>query len=241
LRTRCPDAGQLGPCVLQLVVGAGELLSLAARVSADVHHQAVPGRPVGKSDLQEGDCNLNRSGSHPVVTEGDDRDGQGHCSRSRRSCSRAVVLRNWPACIATAALTSARWGWHLAAASSACARSRSGRQPHSLQLAAADSYHLLPPHVRQSHLNGVTPGKEGDISDRRPDPHPPPDRHRDRLPGPDAGGGQGVLWWRDRVQRSGAGGLSVRVIGRGGRGGGQEQPALPRSAGRWARPRRHDD
>ena len=61
------------------------------------------------------------------------------------------------------------------------------------------------------------------------------------LPGPDAGGGQGVPWWRDRVQRSGAGGLSVRVIGRGGRGRGHEQPALPRSAGRWALPRRHDD
>ncbi len=45
------------------------------------------------------------------------------------------------------------------------------------------------------------------------------------------GGGGREPWWWIWVQRSGAGGLSVRVISRGGRGRGQEQPALPRPAG----------
>ena len=46
------------------------------------------------------------------------------------------------------------------------------------------------------------------------------------------GGGGREPWWWIWVQRSGAGGLSVRVISRGGGWGrGQEQPALPRSAG----------
>jgi hypothetical protein len=38
------DTGQLGPCVLHPVEGAGELLSLAVRALADVHDQAVPDR-----------------------------------------------------------------------------------------------------------------------------------------------------------------------------------------------------
>jgi hypothetical protein len=49
---------------------------------------------------------------------------------------------------------------------------------------------------------------------------------------PGGGGRESVVVVvRDAVQRFRLGALSVRVISRGGRGRGQEQPALPRSAG----------
>jgi hypothetical protein len=46
------------------------------------------------------------------------------------------------------------------------------------------------------------------------------------------------FWWvvRDTVQRFGLAAFPCGVISRGGRGRGQEQPALPRPAGRYRRP-----
>ena len=50
------------------------------------------------------------------------------------------------------------------------------------------------------------------------------------------GGGQGAWWAVDVVQRFGLVAFLCGVISRGGRGPGREQPALPRSAGRWRCP-----
>src|SRR5262252_7974188 len=58
---------------------------------------------------------------------------------------------------------------------------------------------------------------------------------------PGGGGREPWQWVRDTVSAVRAVAFLCGVISGGGRGQGLEQPALPRSAGLWVLPRRHDD
>ena len=78
----------------------------------------------------------------------------------------------------------------------------------------------------------------------RPRPQAAPQAPLTRPPGSGscrASGQGGPVVVRDLVQRFRRAAFLCGVMTRGGRGPGPEQPALPRSAGRWALPRRHDD